>query len=212
MTSREPGTDAGIIGLILAGGTGRRLGDVRKGDLRLGNVSLLAHVIEALEPHCATILLSVGAGPQTHHEDVLSLPDAPDGVTGPAAGLLAGARWCTRNLPGGLMVSASVDTPFLPADFVPRALDLLEADSDCVVAAYGGRDYPTNALWRADHLLAHLDAIPPAPRGPRLRDVQMALGSVHLDYSAIAAANPFAGINQLTDLLALESRLKANSR
>lgn len=204
--------EAGITGLILAGGTGLRLGGVRKGALRLRNVTLLERVIAALRPKCTTMLLSVGINDVTRHREAIALPDSPDGVTGPAAGLQAGARWCARNRPGALMVSASVDTPFLPADFVARALALLDTGCGCVVAAYDGRDYPTNALWRADWLLAHLDAIPPAPRGPRLRDVQAALGGVRLDYSDIAPANPFAGINRLTDLLALEARLKAGDQ
>lgn len=203
-----PGAE--IAGLVLAGGTGVRLGGVRKASLRLGNVTLLERVIAALRPSCTAMLLSVGADEAMRHPEAIALPDAPDGVTGPAAGLQAGARWCAGNRPGALMVSASVDTPFLPADFVPRALDLLDDDCGCVVATYDGRDYPTNALWRADRLLAHLDAIAPAPRGPRLRDVQAALGGVRLDYADIAPANPFAGINRLTDLLALEARLAAD--
>lgn len=205
-----PNHSRNLIGLILAGGSGRRLGGVRKGDLRLGNVTLLTHVVAALRPQCETILISVGSGDIAGGSELIPLFDAPDGVAGPAAGLLAGARWCDRNSSGASMVSVSVDTPFLPDDFVPRALDLLDTEVGCVVAAYGGNDYPTNALWRADSLLTHLDAIPFAPRGPRLQDVQAALDGCRLDYSDIAPVNPFAGINQLADLLALETRQKTD--
>lgn len=209
MTLRAPASNhsRNVVGLILAGGSGRRLGGVRKSDLRLGNGSLLARVTAALQPHCGTVLLSVGSDDIAGRDEVIPLLDAPDGVAGPAAGLLAGARWCQSNLSGALMVSASVDTPFLPDDFVPRALELLDTDSGCVVAAYDGGDYPTNALWRTDRLLAHLNTIPPAPRGPSLRGIQAALDARRLDYSDIAPANPFAGVNTLTDLLALEMQL-----
>ncbi|WMT88648.1 NTP transferase domain-containing protein [Pelagibacterium sp. 26DY04] len=204
--------DPQIIGLILAGGGGQRLGGVRKDDVRLGNVRLFDHVRRRLAPQCAALLLSVEAGRNAEDGDVVVLPDSPDGLAGPAAGLLAGAKWCAERAPGALLVSVSVDTPFFPADFVSRALELLAAECGCLVGAYDGRDYPTNALWRPDHLLAHLVTIPPAPRGPRLRDIQSALGARHLDYADGVAANPFAGINQLSDLLALDLRLKTEDR
>jgi molybdopterin-guanine dinucleotide biosynthesis protein A len=181
--------DIPVVGLILAGGAGERLGGVRKADIRLGNVRLLERV-----------------------RATLALADDPHGITGPAAGLWAGARWCENNMPGALLVSASVDTPFLPEDFVRRSLALLDADCGCVVGAYDSRDYPTNALWRADRLLAHLATLRPAPRGPRLRDIQSALAVRRLDYADSQAGDPFIGINRVADLLALNDRLGAVER
>lgn len=204
--------DPPIMGLILAGGGGRRLGGVRKDDIRLGNVRLIEHVRRRLEPQCRTILLSVDTGRKAADGDAVVLPDSPGGLTGPAAGLLAGATWCAGHEPGALLVSAAVDTPFFPDDFVSRTLALFDSGSGCVVGAYNGRDYPTNALWRIDRLLAHLATIPTAPRGPRLRDIQSALGAQHLDYADRMAANPFAGINHLQDLLALDLRFKTEDR
>lgn len=204
--------EPGIVGLILAGGGGLRLGGARKADIRLGNVRLLDRVRSQLVPQCALILLSVGAGQKIMDTDMVVLADAPESINGPAAGLLAGALWCAQHRPGALLVSASVDTPFFPADFVERALDLLDDDSGCVVGAYSGRDYPTNALWRSDRLLTHLCAIPPAPRGPRLRDIQAALAVRQLDYTDGAAPDPFAGVNRLADLLALQTRLAEQDR
>lgn len=196
-----------IVGLILAGGGGQRLGGVRKLDLRFGNLPLLAHVHKALAHQCAPILLSVAFDRRRSASGMIVLPDAADGITGPAAGLLAAARWCDQNCPGALLVSVSVDTPFFPDDFGQRAIHLLKADHGCVVAAYDGRDYPTNALWRPDRLLAQLASMPPGPRGPRLRDVQAALKVKELDYSRFTAENPFFGVNRLADLLTLQGRL-----
>jgi molybdopterin-guanine dinucleotide biosynthesis protein A len=204
--------DIPVVGLILAGGAGERLGGVRKADIRLGNVRLLERVRATLEPQCDALLLSVGAGQRSAEGDVIALADDPHGITGPAAGLWAGARWCENNMPGALLVSASVDTPFLPEDFVRRSLALLDADCGCVVGAYDSRDYPTNALWRADRLLAHLATLRPAPRGPRLRDIQSALAVRRLDYADSQAGDPFIGINRVADLLALNDRLGAVER
>ncbi len=200
------------VGLILAGGAGKRLGGVRKADIRLGNVPLLERVRVALEPQCAAVLLSVGACQNSAEGGIVALADDPHGVTGPAAGLWAGARWCEDHMPGAFLVSASVDTPFFPEDFVRGSLALLDADCGCVVGAYDSRDYPTNALWRPDRLLAHLATLRPAPRGPRLRDIQSALAVRRLDYADSQADDPFIGVNRVADLLALNDRLKAMDR
>ncbi|HWJ87261.1 MAG TPA: NTP transferase domain-containing protein [Pelagibacterium sp.] len=196
-----------IVGLILAGGSGVRLGGVRKADLRLGNVSLLQRVTSSLRGQCAPILLSTGSTVYPDTQGLPQVPDAPDAITGPAAGLLAGALWCKQNQPGALLLSVSVDTPFFPADFAARASRVLDDGCACVVSAYGERTYPTNAIWRSDSLLSHLSLIPPAPRGPRLRDIEAALAARHLDYGPLAPADPFLGVNRMADLLALSARI-----
>jgi molybdenum cofactor guanylyltransferase len=199
-----------IAGLILDGGQGSRLGGVRKGDLRLGNLPLWQHTAGHLAPQVDTILISVAEGwKQGHRDDLVLLPDSPDGVTGPAAGLLAGARWSATHSTDSIMVSVSVDTPFFPRDFVARALPLLTSGTGCVVAGYQDRDYPTNALWRASHLLEMLASEERAAIGPRLRDVAAQLGMAICSYDD-HASNPFAGINTLPDLLALSGVLRAN--
>ncbi|RDE09198.1 molybdenum cofactor guanylyltransferase [Pelagibacterium lacus] len=188
------------IGLILAGGAGRRLGRVRKDQLRLGNIALLDRVRAILEPGCAAVIVSTGAD-ALFAADLPNLPDDPAAVQGPAAGLLAGARWCTVQFPGAPMVSVPVDSPFFPADFPIRAAALLADGIGCVTGAYEGRDYPTSALWNPAALRQALEALPHAPRGPRVRDIQQALGVRHLDYANLTPLNPFAGINTLPELL-----------
>ena len=175
-----------IVGLILAGGGGRRLGGVRKAHLRLDNRALIDWVSRALEHQCGTIVVSSGSDGVALAPDLVSVADAEGGITGPTAGLLAGALWVREHAPGARMLSVSVDTPFWPADFAERATTLLTGATHCVVSAFGDRDYPTNALWRPDPLIDHLEAIPPAPRGPRIRDVQAALGARRLDYAPVS--------------------------
>lgn len=200
------------VGLILAGGSGSRLGGVRKADLRLGNVTLIDWVAKALAPQCGAIVISSGSGALRAASGMACVPDELGGIAGPAAGLLAGALWVRANAPDSLMLSVSVDTPFWPDDFAGRAQKLLAGENHCVVGAFGDRDYPTNALWRPDPLIAHLSAIAPAPRGPRIRDVQAALGVRRLDYTGIRAENPFVGVNTMADLLALSGRLEQPER
>lgn len=197
-----------VVGLILTGGAGSRLGGIRKGDLRLSGMTLRDHLIARLQPQCGTLLHSVSAGTDWRGDTSLPpLPDDPEGPAGPAAGLYAGARWCRDNAPDALMLSVSVDTPFLPADFAVRTLDMLNEGKGCVVGAWEGRTYPTNALWRPIPLLALLSHYPAAPRGPSLRDLQDQLEAVVLDYAGLVVENPFAGVNTLADHLALSRRL-----
>lgn len=195
-----------ISGLILAGGAGQRLGNVRKDDLRLGNKPLRLWAFSALAHQVDSILFSVAASRQVEGSNIVVLPDSQDGVTGPAAGLLAGARWTESYGAESMMLSLSVDTPFFPRDFILRAREMMTADVGCVVAQYGGRDYPTNALWNVSRLLEALEPMSRADKGPRLRNVATQIGVVALSYDG-EPENPFAGVNSLPDLLALSRRL-----
>ena len=198
-----------VVGLILAGGEGQRLGGVRKADLRLSNRALWRWAAAALADQCDTVLISTGSDFR-RYGDLPIVLDAHDGIAGPCAGLLAAARWCASHAPGALMVSTAVDCPFFPPDFVSRALALL-GESGAVVAAHGAREYPVTALWRSEKLRAILEAIPPAPRGPRARDVLSVMGSVPLDYARERRTNPFAGINTLGELLAISRSVSTKS-
>lgn len=195
-----------IVGLILAGGLGSRLGGVRKSDIRMANHSLLDWVSLSMAGQCDSLLISTGAHRKAGANEV---SDDADGIKGPAAGLLAGARWCAAHAQGAILLTVSVDSPFFPSDFVQRALPLLHEDRHCVVASFGGRDYPTNALWNSVSLQQVLEGYPAAPRGPRLRDIQQKLGAKRLEYTSLTAENPFAGVNTVSDLLALSRRVKA---
>lgn len=201
-----------VIGLILSGGSGERLGRVRKGDLRIGNTTLKTRVAHRVGPSCDALLFSTGSSNTLPPSGALSLPDDPAGITGPAAGLMAGALWCLANAPDATLVSVSVDTPFYPSDYVKRAAPLLLPRLGCVVARHGDRDYPTIALWRVPELAALLKSIPPAPRGPRIRDIQRQLGCAFLDYSVVSQDNPFLGINRVAELLQLSKRAETMDR
>lgn len=190
-----------IAGLILAGGSGSRLGGVRKGDIRLRNTSLLHSSAERLAPQVDIMLLSVAEETQYRSlPNVISLFDSPDGVTGPAAGLSAGAQYCSAIAP--MMAVMAVDTPFFPHDFVLRTQPMLSCGVGCVMGTYGGRDYPTSALWSIPALLRALADERRADKGPRLRDLAARIGVAYCSFDD-AAMNPFSGINTLQDLLAL---------
>ena len=81
-----------IFGVILAGGTGRRMGGADKALLRVGGCSLLSHAINRLEPQVERLALS--ANGDAARFAGFGLPVLPDAVAlGPLAGVLAALRW-----------------------------------------------------------------------------------------------------------------------
>ena len=141
-----------ILGVILAGGIGRRMGGVEKAKTVLAGKPLATRVAERLTPQLAPGRLVLNAnGPEGHYA-ALGLPvvrDDIDGRTGPLAGLLAAMRAAPALAPGvDWVLSAPTDTPFLPRDLVAR----LAAEADAtgagiVLAASAGGLCQVCGLW-----------------------------------------------------------------
>ncbi|MBE7247126.1 MAG: molybdenum cofactor guanylyltransferase MobA [Actinomycetospora chiangmaiensis] len=138
-----------ILGLILAGGVGRRMGGVDKTLLPLGGEPILSGIAARLRPQCpAGLVLSANGDPDRFRTlfDGPVLPDPMPGSVGPLAGILAGLEQGAA-LPGVTHVlSVPGDAPFLPDDLALRLSAALGA-SLIAVAASGGREHYTAALW-----------------------------------------------------------------
>jgi molybdopterin-guanine dinucleotide biosynthesis protein A len=137
-------SDAAAV--ILAGGRGRRMGGAVKALLPLGGRSLLDHVLRRLEGQVSRIAISANDPAITAPWPLL--PDDHDDRRGPLAGLLAGMDWALTQDGIRRIVSLPVDCPFLPDDLVARLQARAEATGAAVVvAASGGVEHPTVALW-----------------------------------------------------------------
>ena len=132
---REP------VGLILAGGTGVRMGGAIKANISLGGRRLLDHVVDRIEPQVASLAISANAPVET---TLPCLPDESDDRQGPLAGILAGLIWA-ETMGASHMVSVAVDSPFLPCDLVPQLL--LAAGGDVAIAATSDGLHGTFGLW-----------------------------------------------------------------
>ncbi|WP_375228914.1 molybdenum cofactor guanylyltransferase MobA [Roseobacter sp. S98] len=141
------------LGVILAGGQATRMGGGDKGLLTLGGQTLLARVIDRLEPQVAGLALNANGDPARF--DGFGLPVIEDSVTGfagPLAGVLAGLDWAAEK-GADTIVTAAADTPFFPADLVPRLL--LAADGMAHPLALAATPdpvrktvrHPTFGLW-----------------------------------------------------------------
>lgn len=150
------------VGVILAGGRGRRMDGADKALVTLDGTPLIAHVIRRLGPQVSALAINAGGDP-TRFAD-LALPVLPDPVPdqpGPLAGILAGMLWARRQ-EASHIVTAATDTPFLPGDLVARLQRAAQAGHEPIaLAESAGRLHPTFGLWPvalADDLALALEA------------------------------------------------------
>jgi molybdopterin-guanine dinucleotide biosynthesis protein A len=225
VTTAEPAGATAFDAVVLAGGTGRRLGGASKPDVLLAGRRLLDHALTATAG--AGRVVVVAPEDVAVPDGVLrTLEDPPLGgpVAGVAAGLAAldraatesaaresGASTSTR--PGTtapLLLVLACDVP-LAATAVPRLLGSAAGDRDggeppgaesmrdgaALVDATGRAQWLT-AVYRTAVLRARLQALPPA--GASVRELVAGL-----DLAAVpAAGHEAADVDTWRDLAALE--------
>lgn len=198
-----------VHALILAGGQGSRLGLIRKDQIRLGGMSLLERVSARFHDAGANVLISAGreTGLQGDSENVVTDLDLPIG--GPLAGLVAAAARLEGFDGDDVLVSAAVDTPFLPDDFVRRLVAALDDGALAAQAAWHGNLYPTNAIWRLSALadLLRLARDGTAPNSPKA--LLALLDAKTVDWADTHSMDPFTNLNTLDDLVSLARRARA---
>jgi len=144
---------AGIAGVILAGGQGRRMGGVDKGLRELRGKPMIAWVLERFAPQVDDVLINANQnfdvyarfGPRV-------IADGIGGFAGPLAGLQRGLSEARRPL----VATVPCGSPFLPADLVARLDAALQAQqAQLAVARTGDQPHPVFCLCRRD-VLPHL--------------------------------------------------------
>lgn len=198
--------------ILLAGGRASRLGGGDKCLRALGGRPILGHVIAALRPQTATMVLNANGDPARFA--AFGLPVAADDLSdqpGPLAGILAGLDWVAEHeSAAGFALSVSTDCPFLPPDLSARLLAVqVESGADIVAAASKGRLHPVIALWRVDlrHDLRQALVREEIRKVERFCD-RHRLVRVNFDS---ARGDPFFNINTEADLAAAEAMLAAQS-
>ena len=191
------------VGVILAGGSGRRFGGVHKSFLELRQRPLIEHVIARIAPQVGEVLINTNSADVRYRTYGAELcGDAPRKApaTGPLIGLTSTfAALENRGDQHSCLLSVPVDTPFLPGDLVSRlSIALAVAEAGIAYAATAERDHPIVALWG------------PKSRYPlrRLFDGQPNI-SLHASMAALNAervvfahtpTDPFFNINAPQDL------------
>lgn len=141
-----------VVGVILAGGQGTRMGGQDKGLLSLGPHTILDEVIRRLAPQVDRLVLNVNGDPARFaHLALPTVPDSLGGFLGPLAGVLAGMEWA-RAHHADWVATVAADTPFFPLDFVVRCQDACQSGAPIALAATADADgvwhrQPTFGLW-----------------------------------------------------------------
>ncbi|WP_020659401.1 molybdenum cofactor guanylyltransferase [Amycolatopsis benzoatilytica] len=148
----------GFAGIVLAGGTARRLSGVDKPELRVGGMSLLARAVRALAGAEPVVV----CGPQRPGYDVVWTREAVPG-SGPVAALAA----ALERVDTVSIVLLAADLPGIRRSTVERLRAALDDDTDGVVLldAAGKHQWLTSA-W---HTAAVRRALPADPANASLR-------------------------------------------
>lgn len=203
-----------VLGVILAGGQGRRMGGADKALVPLAGRPLVAHVAERFAPQVGRMALSANGDPARFAG--LGLPVIADPFAenvGPLGGLASGLlHAATLDPPPRFIVTVAVDTPGLPLDLVARFLAAVPADGRTLaVARSGGRIHPVAALHpreEADELLAGLAS-------GTIRRVMSWIESracVVVDFPLVDGRDPFANLNTPDDLAVAEAHVAGSRR
>ena len=196
-----------ILGVLLAGGQGRRMGYVDKCLMPLAGRPLLGHVIERVRPQVSRLILNAAGDPGRFAAfDLPVVADVVEGFAGPLAGVLTGMEWAADNRPDVAWVATfATDAPFVPADLVARLVDAI-GDADMACAVSGGRAHPVFALWP----VAERRALRRAMVEDGVRKVDRWTAAYRMAHVAFAggAVDPFFNINTPEDLAEVERLVK----
>ncbi len=187
------------LGLILAGGTGQRMGGRDKACLTLAGRPLVGHVRDRLSPQVDGIAIS---GRRDYGLNHAVIADRDDGVEGPAAGIAAALYWIEdTGQRFDAILTVPADGPFLPDDLASR----LSAGQGAAIASAGGRAHPTFGYWPLT-VLSACSALLEDRRGLPLMALADAAAARHVDFADPGA---FFNINTPADLDAARRRLGA---
>jgi molybdopterin-guanine dinucleotide biosynthesis protein A len=185
-------TEAGPwAAVVLAGGSGRRLGGVDKPALVVGGRTLLDRAVAAAAEAGAARTVVVGPRRDTERPVSWTREDPPG--SGPLAGLAAGLA-ALGDRPDAVVVLAA-DLPKVSSSLVERLLAGLGEKADTVaVVDPQGWVQPLVAAYRTGPLLAALEAV----GDPRDRPVRSLLE--YLRVATVADADGAADIDTPGDL------------
>tara|TARA_B100000780_G_C21101645_1_gene444593 strand:- start:253 stop:876 length:624 start_codon:yes stop_codon:yes gene_type:complete len=197
-----------LVGVILAGGLARRMGGGDKSMLNLGGRRILDYVIEAAQKQLPTFIINANGDTQRFAE--FNLPVQADIVpdfVGPLAGVVSAMAWVKQNQASAThIITVAADTPFFPADYVNRMLDLMQLKGQRLAcASYQGRSQPVFGLWPVNLF----DDLYQALVGDDIRKVDRftaPYGVADVAFDELNL-NPFFNVNTPQDLALGEQRL-----
>ena len=206
-----PDQNNDIVGVILAGGLSRRMGNQDKSFMSLANKPLFEHVLERFSPQCSTVLINTNKqSKQLASYNLPIIKDTLEGYLGPLAGILAAMQWTKQHLPQTKWIaSVPVDTPFLPKDLVSTLYQTLQKNNSTLVGvSSNGRTHPVIGLW-STHLA---DDLRLALNNEGLRKIDLWTARYNMSHQDFSneVLDPFFNINSSDDLIQAELLIKQN--
>ena len=187
-----------ILGLILAGGQGSRMGGVDKGMIEHKGQPLIELVLERLKPQCDEVVISANRNLAEYRKLKLKvLPDeSSDTYDGPLAGICSTITHAQTTQYDLLLIS-SCDTPELPYELGQRLLlAMLEQDRSSAVAHDGSHQQNLHCLIARSEWPSLIDFF--RKGGRALYQWHKQQGSIQVDFSDYARG--FKNINHFNDL------------
>jgi molybdopterin-guanine dinucleotide biosynthesis protein A len=148
----------GFDAVVVAGGTGRRLGGVDKGAVVVGGLSLLQRTVDALSR--ADRVIVVGPRRALGRNVRWTMEEPPGG--GPVAALAAGLELVRADVVGVL----AVDLPFVDAPLVEALVELAYGGEGALLEDEAGHLQPLAAAYRTAPLRAAVARLPSVVNAP----------------------------------------------
>ena len=110
-----------IIGIILAGGKSSRFGE-DKSNTKLGNKSLLDHIVDKIEKEFSEVLIISNNKKHNYkNEKIYTVKDCIEGQLGPLVGILTAMKWVKENKKNYKWIASfPCDTPFFDIRFISK--------------------------------------------------------------------------------------------
>jgi molybdenum cofactor guanylyltransferase len=190
--SERAGASAAFIGVVLAGGVGRRMG-TPKATVMLGGRPLIAYPLDALRKTCARVVVVAKADTELPAD--VERWDEPDAPRHP----LAGITYALERAGVPILVAAA-DMPFVSPDVTRLIAAGLEPGRKAAVAFVDGRLEPLLAAYAPAALETLREAAPDQP----LRRTVESLAPARVDVALDVVFN----VNTPDDLAEAEFRLR----
>ena len=158
-------TPNNMLGIILSGGAGKRVGGRDKGLIELDSKPLVQHVLERLAPQVTETVICIHRNEDRYARFGVSLVlDESIAYEGPMAGIRAALKRFVESDKQSEFEYFAVspcDVPSLEGRHVERLLAaMIESDSDCAVAHDGNRRQNLHCLFQrrvVESLIAFYD-------------------------------------------------------
>lgn len=134
------------LGVILAGGQGKRMGNRDKGAISFKGSPLINHVFDRLAPQVDQTII---AGSKDYNLGIPAIKDPIEGYQGPLMGIYAALLWNEgQTIPADVLITAPVDCPYTPKNLCQMLIgDNPTLSHKPKYLIEGKQMQPTFALW-----------------------------------------------------------------